>query len=134
MTSVPRLVTATAVYAVTQVVHGFVPADTEAEGPVGLVGGLVLLVGTLAALYGFRAAAGWAARLAGVVGLAGAVGVTAYHLAPVTSPVTNPYVGEGVGAAAWLSVLAVVAAGSWCGYETFLAAPSTRPPTSRPTG
>jgi hypothetical protein len=128
-----RLVVATGVSAAAQVVHGLVPADTEAEGYVGLVGGLLLLVGTLAALYGFRVAAGWARRLAGLTGLVGAVGVTAYHLAPVTSPVTNPYPGEGVGAAAWLSVLAVVAAGLWCGYEAWLGDPADRPPPC-PTG
>jgi len=119
VTVTTRLVAATGVYAAVQLVHGLVPADTEAESYVGLVAGLVQLVATLAALYGLRVGAAWAERLAGAVGVLGAVGITAYHLTPVTSPATNPYVGEGVGAAAWLSVLAVVAGGLWTAAEAW---------------
>jgi hypothetical protein len=98
---------------VTQVVHGFVPADTESEGYVGAVVGLVLLVASLAAVYGLRLGRRWAPRLAGWTGLAVAVGFVAYHATPVRSPVTNPYVGEPVGAPAWISVALAVAAGGW---------------------
>lgn len=97
---------------ITQVVHGFVPADTEAEGYVGLVGGLVLLA-TMAGIFGLRTRRTWAPPLAGWIGLVVAVGFIAYHAVPVSSPVTNPYLGEPVGAAAWISVAAAVAAGAW---------------------
>lgn len=98
---------------VTQVVHGFVPADTEAEGYAGLVGGLVLLLATMAAIIGARTRRTWAATVAGWTGLVVAVGFVLYHAVPVSGPVTNPYIGEPVGAPAWISVAAAVAAGAW---------------------
>jgi hypothetical protein len=101
---------------VTQVVHGFVPADTEAEGYVGLVGGLALLLATMAAIVGLRTRRGWAAPLAGWTGLVVAVGFVLYHAVPVRSPMTNPYLGEPVGAPAWISVAAAIAAGAWTAY------------------
>ena len=101
---------------VTQVVHGFVPADTEAEGYVGLVGGLVLLIATMAAIFGLRTRRTWAPPLAGWTGLVIAVGFVAYHAVPVASPVTNPYLGEPVGVSAWISVAAAIAAGAWAAY------------------
>jgi hypothetical protein len=101
---------------VTQVVHGFVPADTEAEGYVGLVGGLILLIATMAAILGLRMRRSWSPPLAGWTGLVIAVGFVAYHAVPVRSPMTNPYLGEPVGAAAWGSVAAAVAAGAWTAH------------------
>lgn len=101
---------------VTQVAHGFTPADTEAEGYAGLVGGLVLLVATMAAIVGTRTGRTWATPLAGWTGLVVAVGFVLYHAVPVSSPVTNPYLGEGVGAAAWMSVAVTVAAGAWTAH------------------
>lgn len=101
---------------VTQVVHGFVPADTEAEGHVGAVGGLLLLIATMAAILGLRTRRRWAPPLAGWTGLIVAVGFVAYHAVPVRSPVTNPYLGEPVGAPAWISVAAAVAAGAWTAF------------------
>src|SRR5688572_22149633 len=82
---------------VVQVVHGAVPADTEAEGYVGLVGGLVLLVASMVAVVGFRLDKPWARRLTGVTGLVIAVGFTLYHAIPFHSPLTNPYPGEPAG-------------------------------------
>lgn len=111
-----RLEVAAWLLLVTQVVHGFVPADTEAEGYVGLVGGLVLLVATMAAIFGLRTGRAWGAPLAGWTGLVVAVGFVAYHAVPVRSPVTNPYLGEPVGAPAWISVAAAVAAGAWTAH------------------
>lgn len=102
---------------VVQVVHGLTPADTESEGYVGTVVGLVLLVASLAAVYGIRTGTAWAAPLTGWTGLVVAVGFVLYHALPFRSPVTNPYVGEPVGAAAWLSVAASVAVGAWAAYE-----------------
>src|SRR5437660_2197061 len=96
-----------------QVVHGLTPAKTEAEGAVGAVGGLALLVASIAAVYGFRTTKPWAPRLTGIVGLAIAIGFTAYHAVPWHGPLTNPYFGQPVGAAAWISVALAVGAGLW---------------------
>lgn len=100
----------------TQVVHGAVPADTDAEGYVGLVAGLVLLVASIVALVGAVRRRPWADRLTGWTGLVVAAGFVLYHAVPVHSAVTNPYLGEPVGAAAWASVAAAVAAGAWAAY------------------
>jgi hypothetical protein len=102
---------------VTQVVHGFTPADTEAEGYAGLIGGLVLLVATMAAILGLRRGRSWAPTLTLATGLTVAVGFVAYHATPVRSPVTNPYIGEPAGVAAWITVVLSVAAGLWAAYE-----------------
>ena len=112
-----RVEAATWALLVTQVVHGFTPADTEAEGYVGLVGGLVLLVATMAAIVGLRSDRPWARSLAGWTGLAVAVGFVLYHAIPFHSPLTNPYLGEPVGAPAWISVALAVAAGAWAAAE-----------------
>lgn len=114
--------------AVAQVVHGFTPADTEAEGYVGLVGGLFLLVAALAGVYGLRTGRLWAPDVVRWTGLAVVVGFVAYHAVPWKSPLTNPYVGEPVGAAAWVSVLVAIAAGVWAAVEGERAAVS---PASR---
>ena len=100
-----------------QVVHGFTPAETEAEGYVGLVGGLVLLVASLTAVFGLRTAKQWAPALTGWTGLVVAVGFVLYHAVPFHSAVTNPYIGEPVGAPAWISVALAVAAGAWAAAE-----------------
>lgn len=100
-----------------QVVHGFTPAETEAEGYVGAVGGLALLVASLAAVYGIRTGKLWAAPLTGWTGLTVAVGFVLYHAVPFHSSFTNPYVGEPVGPPAWISVALAVAAGAWAAYE-----------------
>ena len=104
---------------VLQVAHGFTPADTESEGSMGLVGGLLLLIATMAAIYGLRTGRSWGASLAGWTGAGVAVGFVLYHAMPFKSPVTNPYLGEPVGAAAWISVALAVAAGVWAAYEVF---------------
>jgi hypothetical protein len=100
-----------------QVVHGFTPADTDAEGYVGLVGGLFLLVASLTVVYGIRTGRPWAKALTGWTGLTVAVGFVLYHALPFKSPVTNPYLGEPVGPAAWISVALAVGAGAWAAYE-----------------
>jgi drug/metabolite transporter (DMT)-like permease len=100
-----------------QVVHGFTPADTEAEGYVGLVGGLALLLATMVAIAGIRRGRAWAPSLTGITGAVVAVGFVLYHALPFKSPVTNPYFGEPVGAPAWISVALCIAAGAWAVYE-----------------
>ena len=104
---------------ITQVVHGFTPADTEAEGYMGFVGGLVLLVATMVAIHGLRAGRDWASSLLTWTGVTVAVGFVLYHAIPISSPVTNPYVGEPVGAPAWIGVACAVAAGAWAAVEGF---------------
>jgi hypothetical protein len=106
-----------------QVVHGFTPADTDSEGYVGLVGGLLLLVAALTAVYGIRTGRRWARALTGWAGLTVAVGFVLYHALPFKSPVTNPYLGEPVGAPARISVALAVAAGAWAAYEAFAREP-----------
>jgi hypothetical protein len=112
-----RVEAATWALAATQVVHGLTPADTESEGYVGAVVGLVLLVLSLAAIYGIRTGKPWGVQVAGPTGAAVAIGFVAYHATPWHSPVTNPYFGEPVGAAAWASVALCVAAAVWTVVE-----------------
>lgn len=109
-----------------QVIHGLTPADTESEGYFGAIVGLILLISACTAVYGIRARRPWAPKLTAWTGLAVGVGFIAYHASPVRSPITNPYPGEPVGAAAWISVALAVAAGFWAAYEGFTGAPSTR--------
>lgn len=102
---------------VTQVVHGAVPVDeakTDSESWVGFVGGIFLLLATIAALIGLAQRMSYGPRLAALTGLVVAVGFVAYHAVPWSSPLTNPYLGEPVGVPAWLSVAAAVGAGAWC--------------------
>ncbi len=105
---------------VAQVVHGAVPVDenkTESESWVGLVGGLLLLVLSVAAVVGLLQRRPYGRPLAAWTGLVVAVGFVAYHASPWHGALTNPYLGEPVGAPAWLSVAAAVGAGAWCAYE-----------------
>jgi hypothetical protein len=112
-----RVEAATWALAVTQVVHGLTPADTESEGYVGAVVGLVLLVLSLAAIYGIRQGRDWGVAVAGPTAAAVAIGFVAYHATPWHSPVTNPYFGEPVGPAAWISVALCIGAAVWTVVE-----------------
>jgi hypothetical protein len=71
----------------------------------------------MAAVIGIRTGKPWAASLTGWTGLTVAVGFVLYHAVPFHSAVTNPYVGEPVGAPAWISVALAVAAGVWAAVE-----------------
>ena len=104
---------------VTQVVHGAVPVDEnkpESESVLGFYVGLLLLALTVAALVGLVQRRPYGPRVAAWTGSAVAVGFVAYHAVPWSSAVSNPYLGEPVGAPAWLSVIAAVAAGLWCAW------------------
>src|SRR3546814_5076362 len=110
-----------AVLVVAQMVHGVVPVDedkVESESLVGLVVGAGLLALTVAALVGILQRRPYGEPLAAWTGLVVAVGFIAYHAVPWTSAVTNPYLGEPVGAPAWLSVGAAAAAGAWCAWRS----------------
>ena len=105
---------------VTQVVHGATPVDEnhpESESWVGLIGGLLLLALSVAAVVGIVQRRPYGRPLAARTGLVVAVGFIAYHAVPWTSALTNPYLGQPVGAPAWISVALSVAAGAWCAYE-----------------
>lgn len=96
---------------VTQLVHGFTPADTSSEGWFGAAVGAILLVGTAVATVGLRARSTSAPDWPGSP-------VRWWHWAsspttprPLHSPVANPYVDEPIGTPAWISVALAVAAG-----------------------
>jgi hypothetical protein len=121
-----RLYWAAVALVIIQVVHGAIPAETDAEGYVGLIAGLVSLVAGLAAIYGLKLGRSWARTIAGTTGVGVAVGFLLYHGLPITSSFTNPYWGEPeIGALQWAPVLACIGLGLWTAYEAFLA--PTRP-------
>ena len=104
---------------VTQVVHGAVPVDedkAESESVLGFYVGLLFLGLTFAAIVAIVGGLRIGPPLAAWTGLAVAVGFVSYHAVPWSSPLTNPYLGQPVGAPAWLSVAAAVAAGAWGAY------------------
>lgn len=104
---------------VAQVVHAVVPVDPDMEQSESVLGfylGIVLLLLTTAAVVGIAQHRTYGPRLAAWTGLAVAVGFVAYHAVPWSGPISNPYVGQPVGAPAWLSVAAAVAAGAWCAW------------------
>lgn len=114
------MILAAATLLVTQVVHGAVPVDenkTESESVLGFYIGILLLLLTIAALVGLARRQPYGRTLTAWTGAAVAIGFVSYHAVPWSGPLTNPYLGEPVGAPAWLSVLAAVAAGAWCAYE-----------------
>lgn len=115
-----RMLWPAAVLTVSQVVHAAVPVDEnkpESESWVGPVVGLAFLALSVAAVIGLLQHRPYGRPLAAWTGLAVAAGFVAYHAVPWTTVATNPYLGEPVGAPAWLSVAAAVAAGLWCAYE-----------------
>ena len=117
-----RLLAPAALLIAIQVIHGAIPAETEAEGYVGLVAGAVALVASITALVGVIKGRSWARPLLGTTGLSVAVGFLLYHALPIHSPVTNPYVGEDkVGLVQWAPVIACIAIGLWAAWEAFLA-------------
>jgi hypothetical protein len=105
---------------VTQIIHGGTPVDEnkpENEGYTGLVVGGILLLLSVVAVVGILQKRPYGRPLAAWTGLAVAVGFVAYHAVPWTSVISNPYLGEPVGAPAWISVALAVGAGIWCAYE-----------------
>ena len=99
-----------------QVVHGFTPAHTEAHTLVGPIVGLILLAASIGAGVGIHRERPWGRTLLGWTGLVVVIGFVLYHALPFTSPITHPYLGKGVGAAAWVSVFLVMAAGTWAAF------------------
>ena len=97
----------------TQLVHGFVPAETHTHSVVGPVVGLAFLVATIVAIVGLYRGDVRAAGLLRSTGIAVACGFVLYHVLPWKTPMTRPYIGERVGVPAWISVAFAVAAGIW---------------------
>jgi heme/copper-type cytochrome/quinol oxidase subunit 3 len=124
------LATATALLVLAQIVHGAVPAETESDTVLGFYAGIALLLASIVALVGLVRGRRWAVPLATWTGFVVGVGFVLYHAIPFESPLTNPYPGEAVGAAAWLTVVASVAAGLWCGVEGLRA--SEHPAATQP--
>jgi hypothetical protein len=60
---------------------------------------------------------GYGRPIAAWSGLAVALGFIAYHAVPWSSVISNPYLGEPVGPAAWASVILAIGAGFWTAYE-----------------
>ena len=105
---------------VTQIVHGATPVDEnhpENEGYTGLVVGGILLLLAIAAVIGIVQRRPYGRPLAAWTGFAVAAGFVGYHAVPWTSIISNPYLGQPVGAPAWISVALAVGAGVWCAYE-----------------
>jgi hypothetical protein len=115
-----RMLWPAAALVVTQIIHGGTPVDEnkpENEGYTGLVVGGILLLLAVVALVAIIQRRPYGRPLATWTGLAVAVGFVAYHAVPWTSVISNPYLGEPVGAPAWISVALAVGAGIWCAYE-----------------
>lgn len=120
MTTDRKMLLPAIVLLVAQYVHGAVPVDEnkpESESVIGFYVGTLFLVLTAVAIVGIAARARFGPPLAAWSGLAVTVGFISYHAVPWSSPVTNPYLGQPVGAPAWLSVAAAVTAGAWCAYQ-----------------
>ena len=113
-----RLLQATWALLVIQVIHGAIPADTDAEGYVGLVAGLIAVIASITAIVGITRGASWGPRLAAITGGSVAIGFLLYHALPIHSDFTNPYFGEDkIGLAQWLPVIACIGIGAWCVWE-----------------
>jgi hypothetical protein len=115
-----RLTWAAASLLAIQIIHGAIPADTDAEGYVGLVVGALLVIGSITALVGIRRDREWARPLLGITGAAVAIGFVLYHALPIHGPLTNPYFGEDhIGLAQWTPVVLCVAIGAWSAWLAF---------------
>ncbi|MBV8959897.1 MAG: hypothetical protein JO087_14105 [Actinobacteria bacterium] len=127
-----RIVPATAALIAIQVIHGAIPAKTNAEGYTGLVLGSIALVASIVALVGLRRERPWARTLSGVTGVSVAVGFVLYHALPIHSYFTNPYFGtDNIGLLQWAPVIGAIAIGLWCGWEAFVV-PNRGAVTPRP--
>ena len=111
MMTTKRLAPALAALFVFQFLHGLAPAPDDAPtegGLTGLIGGAGFLIATTVAWYWARRGDERSRSLALGLGLAIPIGFVLYHGAWFTSPVTNPYWGDGSATGLqWASVVAV---------------------------
>lgn len=120
-----RLIASASALIAIQVIHGAIPAETDAEGYVGLVAGAAGLIASITALVGIVRGRSWARTLLGTTGLSIAVGFLLYHALPITSPATNPYFGQDkIGLVQWAPVIAAIAIGLWAAWESFRSEPA----------
>ncbi|HVT76393.1 MAG TPA: hypothetical protein VHD87_05130 [Acidimicrobiales bacterium] len=119
------LVLPAALLAAAQVWHAVTPANnvdpTSGKpiegGFVGLIGGLLLLLGCIAASIAARQGKEWARPLSFVCGIGVALGFVLYHATTLRSPVTNPYFGvDGIGPVQLAPVFACIAIGVWLAW------------------
>jgi hypothetical protein len=98
-----------------QFLHGLAPPPDDAPdegGFTGLVGGVFFLLATMLAWYWVRRSDERGPRLALALGIAIPVGFLLYHGAWFTSPVTNPYWGDGEASGwQWASLVPVMVLG-----------------------
>jgi hypothetical protein len=115
MSDLRRLALPAAALAIAQVIHGATPGpETNEGGYVGLIGGLALLVASIAVAVMARGNNPAARPLAVITGVGVAGGFILYHALPWHSPVTNPYFGtDGIGIVQWTPVFLCIAAGVW---------------------
>lgn len=115
--TVHRLAPALTALFVLQFLHGLAPppADQPAEGGwTGLVGGVAFLVATAVAWYWVRRGDDRGRPLAHFLGYAIPLGFVLYHGSFISTPLTNPYWGDGSATLLqWVSVVAVMASGFW---------------------
>ena len=112
----PRLTYALAALFTFQLLHGFAPPPEGdgAEGGnwTGTIGGLGFLLLTMLAWYWAYRRDDRGRRLGLLLGVAIPVGFVLYHGAWFTSPITNPYWGDGTATTLqWLTLPPVLVAG-----------------------
>jgi hypothetical protein len=126
-----RLIAAASALTAIQVIHAAIPAETDAEGYVGLVFGAFLVIASIASIVGLVRGREWARPLLGYTGAIVAVGFVLYHGLPIDSPATNPYFGEDeIGALQWTPVILAIAIGAWAAWESLVRADDSRAVTA----
>lgn len=118
-----RLVLPAALLLVAQLIHvvasatssSFEEESNSGEGAIGLPVGALFIILNIVVLVGLRRDREWAPQATAVVGFAVAVGFIAYHGAPFSSWVTNPYWGA-AGLVDWLGVGVCLVTGFWCAW------------------
>ena len=115
MTTTKRLAPALAALFVLQFLHGLAPAPegvADDGSLTGLIGGAGFLIATAVAWFWARRGDERGRSLAVFLGLGIPIGFALYHGAWFTSPITNPYWGDGSATGwQWASVVAVAVAG-----------------------
>lgn len=96
-----------------------------------VLAGSGLTVGAIVVLVLVARGHRWAPRAAAAVGLAGALGVLASHVAPHWSALSDPYADNGADALSWLVMLIEVATAAALAIAGLRALSPPRAPTPR---